>query len=542
MATNAANVQRVRYSILELAQKYEAGDKAPLEKLIRAWNGIKDLPPDNANSFFSLGGFHGEPFRGAGWGLGNSFYWGGYCNHGNILFPTWHRVYCLKVEDALRSVPGCEDVTLPYWDETDSYSRSNGIPWPLTVDTIVIGDVPIKNPLKSFVFPRNVIDSVGDDNGLYTKPATYETVRYPLSGLVGTPDAAAATKIHNDKYKSQATVLLNSNVKAWLNNVITIKNQQVNEFSINSEFFYCLQVENYTLFSNVSSAQEYNSTMNPRNIIVPLEQPHNDIHLAVGGFDVPSITTFDASAIPGANGDMGENNTAGLDPIFFFHHCNVDRMFWVWQKKWKKRNANQVEPDIMTGYPGTNSSDNQGATPGIIPNTWLDFNTPLLPFKRPDGNYYTSRDCINIETQLGYTYTQGSYDSYQNLEEEEEVNAAEKEMTAELDGEGKKLVVSKINRAAISGSFIIVAYAKINGERYYIGHKSILSRWSVQGCANCQNHLEVMAFFDLDKLHAHLATINAEVEEYDIEIIGRQQSKPVLDDIHANKKYRLEVR
>jgi hypothetical protein len=31
--------------------------------------------------------------------------------------------------------------------------------------------------------------------------------------------------------------------------------------------------------------------------------------------------------------DRGENDTAGLDPIFFFHHCFVDRVFWLWQKK-----------------------------------------------------------------------------------------------------------------------------------------------------------------------------------------------------------------
>ncbi|MGB8768634.1 MAG: hypothetical protein WCC92_03400 [Candidatus Korobacteraceae bacterium] len=54
---------------------------------MRAWKGIKELPPEDPHSFFVLGGYHGEPFRGGGWG--NSQYWGGYCNHGNVLFPTW---------------------------------------------------------------------------------------------------------------------------------------------------------------------------------------------------------------------------------------------------------------------------------------------------------------------------------------------------------------------------------------------------------------------------------------------------------------------
>src|SRR4051812_2944560 len=107
---------RVRRSIQDLQDEYTGGDKKPLEDLMRAWRGIKELPPEDPRSFFVLGGYHGEPFRGAGWG--NSSYWGGYCHHGNVLFPTWHRVYLLKLEDALRSIPGCGDVTLPFWDET----------------------------------------------------------------------------------------------------------------------------------------------------------------------------------------------------------------------------------------------------------------------------------------------------------------------------------------------------------------------------------------------------------------------------------------
>src|SRR5450432_4144093 len=107
---------KIRVSIIDLQQAYEAGKKKPLEDLMRAWKGIKELPPNDDHSFFKLGGFHGEPFRGAGWG--SSAYWGGYCNHGNVLFPTWHRVYILKVEEALQSIKGCEKVMLPYWDET----------------------------------------------------------------------------------------------------------------------------------------------------------------------------------------------------------------------------------------------------------------------------------------------------------------------------------------------------------------------------------------------------------------------------------------
>ena len=124
---------------------------------IRSYYGIEELPPNDPNSFFMLGGFHGEPFRGAGWG--NSAYWGGYCNHGNVLFPTWHRVYLYKLELALQSIPGCQDVMLPYWDETNEESLKNGIPWALTEEFFTLDGVQIPNPLRSFIFPQNITDN-----------------------------------------------------------------------------------------------------------------------------------------------------------------------------------------------------------------------------------------------------------------------------------------------------------------------------------------------------------------------------------------------
>ena len=101
---NATPQLRVRRSLQAIQDEYTAGDKTALENLMRAWKAIKELPPEDPRSFFMLGGFHGEPFRGAGWG--SAAYWGGYCNHGNVLFPTWHRVYLVKLEEALRSIPG----------------------------------------------------------------------------------------------------------------------------------------------------------------------------------------------------------------------------------------------------------------------------------------------------------------------------------------------------------------------------------------------------------------------------------------------------
>jgi tyrosinase len=69
-----------------------------------------------------------------------------------------------------------------------------------------------------------------------------------------------------------------------------------------------------------------------------LEQtPHNDVHVAVGG--------------PG--GLMSDPDTAAQDPIFWLHHANIDRLWWLWQKdhddetdsRWLKQSFDFVDSD-----------------------------------------------------------------------------------------------------------------------------------------------------------------------------------------------------
>jgi tyrosinase len=477
---NATRPLRVRRSIQELQDEYTAGNKKPLEDLWRAWAKIKELPPGDQRSFFTLGGYHGEPFRGPG--KTNAQYWGGYCHHGNVLFPTWHRVYLLKLEDALRNVPGCGDVTMPYWDETSAESLAQGVPWALTQCNVELDGQTIPNPLRSFKFTADVVDSVRGQDSIYSKPEGYETVRYPLSGLVGTPDARTETDAHNADYPDYETnvCLLNQNITNWLAGTITIKGKPA-KGHVAHNYKVCLDAPNYTVFSNETSSSQWNTETNANPPVVSVEQPHDSIHLAVGGYDVPQtlpgLDSADFSPIPGANADMGENDTAGLDPIFFFHHCFVDRVFWLWQKR------HGLHLDIIPGYPGTNPwKVQQGPTPYLDPDKPLDLNTPLIPFEKENGEWYTSLDCVNIETQLQYTYGTGS------LEEPSSLATAAPERA-------KVVTVSEINRAHYRGSFLISLFGPGDGSPMHLGTRAILSRWNVENCANCQTHLEVQAFF-----------------------------------------------
>jgi tyrosinase len=506
---------RVRPSLTDLQNQYAAGNKKPLEDLWRAWIGVKQLPADDPRSFFRLAGYHGEPFRGPG--TTDSHYWGGYCQHGNVLFPTWHRVYLLKLEEALRSMPGCQDVTLPFWDETSADSLTNGIPWALTRQTVELDGQTIPNPLRSFTFNADIVDPIRSHNVDFSKPKGYETVRYPLSGLVGTADDRAATTAHNTQYPDydHNVALLNQNIVSWLAGTELINGRADPEGQIAARYQKCLDAPNYTVFSNKTSAEQWNEDVTKNDPSGPrvesLELPHNGIHLAIGGFDVPSSVPASPSRSPieGANGDMGENDTASFDPIFYFHHCFVDRVFWLWQQ----RHGATEHLDIIAGYKGTNSSDaRQGVTPGIEPNTPLTMSTPLYPFTKADGAPYTSADCINI-VKLGVTYGPGSLQG-------------PPAPSTSAGPDSRVIAVSGINRGNISGSFLVSAFGTTGGQRVHLGTEAILSRWNVSECANCQTHLEVKAFFEVPPaasglMRAATEDMLSDTSSYDVEVHTR---------------------
>ena len=174
-----------------------------------------------------------------------------------------------------------------------------------------------------------------------------------------------------------------------------------------------------------------------------------------------------------------------------------------------------------------------------MPNSWLTLESPLNPFKKIEptgGRAYTSLDCVNIETQLGYTYGPGSLDELTLAPPRHPSRAA------------KTVRVSAINRAPIRGSFLVSVFADIGGERVRLGTEAVLSRWSVQGCANCQTHLEVKAFFGL-----HAFDESIEDATFDVEIRTRDGLLPAAEPrtlkgarspvaAIAKRLHRLEVR
>jgi tyrosinase len=423
-------------------------------------------------------------------------YWGGFCPHRSILFPTWHRAYVYRLEEALRKHGPDANLALPFWDECYGVDNTNPqqpkapdnpVPWVLTSPKFP-PESEYDNPLYSYKLQQALADIEDDpDPNRYKKGLGYETVRYPLSGLVGNPLDQEATVIHNTSYPSplKNADILNQNVKAWLEGNIKIDESggQTNipdTKSTYNRYVNCLRAPNYTAFSNNASAAEWSAKhLGAWN--TALESPHNAIHLSLGGFFEPAV--YNADPIRDANGDIGENETAGFDPIFYFHHCFVDYVFWQWQIRNNKTATGSL--DVITGYDGTVSTGSRVFPYGKD----LTLESDLAPFLKSPNVFYNSNGVTDIQ-ELGYIYGSGSLDS----KSRPDLGAPETPRFT------NHVNVSGINRADIPGSFVIRTTAKLaNDTVIEIGREPILSRWNVKKCANCQNHLEEQAWVPLDE-------------------------------------------
>jgi tyrosinase len=107
-----------------------------LEVLRKAFTGLMERDPSQPDSYFALAGVHGLPQQ--------------WCAHHVDPFNPWHRIYLNQFEDELRTVPGCEDVTLAYWDFTTSLPEVLQQPpfdaYRLTMDPGAGASPPVSDP------------------------------------------------------------------------------------------------------------------------------------------------------------------------------------------------------------------------------------------------------------------------------------------------------------------------------------------------------------------------------------------------------------
>jgi len=97
--------------------------------------------------------------------------------------------------------------------------------------------------------------------------------------------------------------------------------------------------------------------------------PHGAIHVAVSG--------------PSAAGFMGNFTRAPLDPIFWLHHCNIDRLWDVWLQRDRVNHKNPTTADWLTSvsFPFHDASGNAVT---MTPSQVLNSRTAPLSYEYDD--------------------------------------------------------------------------------------------------------------------------------------------------------------
>jgi hypothetical protein len=142
----------------------------------------------------------------------------------------------------------------------------------------------------------------------------------------------------------------------------------------------------YNLFS-IPTFREFSSTAftagGQPNAWTSVESIHNQVHAALGGRGVT----------PGSAGHMTTVDYSSFDPIFWLHHVQVDRLGAMYQA---------THPgQVVTPQPATPVFARQ-----VNAQTMDTIDTPLWPFRKPNRQYYTSRDVSTAGSiwDLGYAY------------------------------------------------------------------------------------------------------------------------------------------
>ena len=275
--------------------------------------------------------------------------------HEGPTFLTWHRGYMLYVETEIQKMLNDPTFALPYWDWTDENRRddiwnlmgtSNCNPSNTTNETEIGGQF---STWKTVCTDPYIVCNLENQ---ICNPAEY---------LDRTDtDAGRIKRCIGGTQREQCRV--NGKLPS-INEVDTALNEQSYD---NHPYDMCPCTGGFrnTLegFKRLMEREEEEALCSRMNIEYRPTELHNRVHIYIGG-------------------TMQSVPTASNDPIFFLHHCNVDRLYEKWLKK---QNFPSYEP----------SSFNYGIGPGHNIDEYL---VPIFPL-------ITNRDMHRRATSLGYTY------------------------------------------------------------------------------------------------------------------------------------------
>ncbi|KAJ6103635.1 Concanavalin A-like lectin/glucanases superfamily [Penicillium sp. IBT 16267x] len=415
-SNNPANEKQVKLFVMALAR-------------------FQQIDPKERESYFQVAGIHGQPNVPWDEPIDSKDAKGrGYCTHNNILFPIWHRAYLALYEQRLYEImtqeivpnfaedqrpqwqEAAEGWRLPFWDWGISTSVPDLCKYPFTFVPKAdgTGEESISNPLFQFRMPNNKpMSYYGMDD--FKDPWVEDGDMLYFGECVGTtrwPDEGeTASGSHTWKYG----VVNNYKVQEALKKPQWVADSPYGQ---PAEMVYRLLTVpmEYNTFATTAQLSENQEVTNDINI----EYLHNNIHGWVGG---------------DLNGHMSQIPVATFDPMFWLHHCNIDRIFALWQAlnpdKWiEKSTVNSFFQEII----------------GLEVGNEITPNTGLRPFHKDTTGTLMKPTDVRYPYKLGHTYPELQTWNYkpENYTSETFVSSLRKAIN-ELYGVSRKQLIDATN-------------------------------------------------------------------------------------------------
>lgn len=260
------------------------------------------------------------------------------CPHGNWWFPVWHRVYLYWFEKIIRELSEDPTFTLPYWD----WSQYPDIPDSMFEGVLMPTHEEYRKYTKdidtftAFIQPdlQKYWDGMNAEQLSDMKNRNYNSFQDMWQDMLGCfkgicdvgNRAFAETEIA--RYQRITNPGLDDDTKA------NITSAEI-ENALAPQVFY--STDSTASFSSPETASH--SVPPSHGCFSSFEIKHNLVHNSIGGV---------GPLKPGPYANMA-NFLSPVDPIFFLHHANIDRLWDVWARK-------QTKLRLETGPTGANAA------------------------------------------------------------------------------------------------------------------------------------------------------------------------------------------
>jgi len=304
------------------------------------------------------------------------------CPHGNWWFYVWHRGYIGYFERTVRALSGDDGFALPYWDWTqlpqipdgmfDGALTPTGKAFEPYTGNLALFTSFIKSPLTTYW------NSLSPAQRAQLDVRGYKAFDDLWNDVTGFNASAQAGISGNEAFAITcgARYLSRDNPKLDPKTAYDVSPFVVLSGLLPTDFYNPV---NYLSFTSSKTPSHETQPSGTTKFSVLEGFPHNKVHNYIGG-----VGPVD----PGPYGNM-TNFLSPVDPIFFLHHANMDRLWDVWTRKQKRLNL----PYLPTGQDLKTLSDE-----------------PFLFYVDGKGNFvgpskagdYLSTDVFDYDYQPGF--------------------------------------------------------------------------------------------------------------------------------------------